>query len=97
MQVAQQSYGQKITLETGIDITGASQIKLIFKPPNDDEVVVTGVCDDPTIGDVYWVSTAGFWTFTGTWKAIARVRFDTDELIYTRPTTVVVVDRFLNS
>ena len=94
MEVTKQGWGQKITLETGIDITGATQIKMLFKPPNDDEVVVTGTCADTTVGDVYWTSTAGFWTVAGVWRALARIRFDTDELIYTRPVAFTVVDQF---
>jgi hypothetical protein len=94
MEVTKQGWGQKITLKVGEDLTGASQLKLLLKPPNDDEIVVTGTCDDYAVGDVYWVTTAGFWAVAGAWKTLARIRFDSDELLHTRPYAITVVDQF---
>lgn len=93
MEIVRQGYGQTITLETGVDITGNTGIAMIFKHPSYAEKSVTGTCDDTTVGDVYWATTNGFFTVTGDWKAIARVTFGTDEVFYTRPVAATVVDQ----
>jgi hypothetical protein len=93
-----EGWGQIITLALGVDISGYSAIALIFQRPVGAEVAVVGVPTgapaDPTTGDITWTSTYHFWNVLGDWKVIGRVTFGTDEVLYTKPYTIHIVNEW---
>jgi hypothetical protein len=89
-----EGWGQRITLQTGVSISGYSALDLVFYRPVGAEVAVSGTTADAEVGEVYWDSTYHFWNVLGDWKVIARVTFGTDEVLYTRPYTIHIVNEW---
>jgi hypothetical protein len=91
-----QSWGQKIVLETGEDLTSNTGLKLIFKNPAGTTVEKTASTDAVTGGDIYWVSTTDFFSSFGTagnWYVTAKVTWAA-AVLYSRPVLLRVVDQW---
>lgn len=95
-KVTRLSYGQKFTLKTGVDLTGYTSLDFDFQKPGLTTTTTSALTADAEAGEIYWVSTSGFWgtgSDNGEWAIVAKATFASG-VLYTRPVQVNVVDEY---
>ena len=69
-------------VDTGIDLTSATEVKLWWRSPIGADTLVTGSkTQTPSDGIIEWTDTPVFWTSEGYWYGEAYVYFGTEFLV----------------
>jgi hypothetical protein len=90
IKIKDDAYGQEFVLLTGIDLTGATALKMRFEPPSGAPIEVTATDGGtPADGELHWTSTTGFFTSTGDWWLIGKITFAAAVLLTSRQLVTV--------
>lgn len=85
--------GTRITLDLGEDLSGATDIKLIYRKPNGDTSTWPVEIDSENSNKIYYITQENDLDTVGEWRLQAWVQFGTEE--WYSEIVKIAVDRIL--